>query len=159
MPVPYLPVYSTAQHALLGLVRSLAASMDYGRDGVRVNMVATNMLLPSAVETNGGGRTSVQLPTENGEDVGHIVAGLIGNTSADRESHTGEQEEEILHGRILYAMGREAVDVQDGLKISEHVWLGDTGKDAYDRASGNTNVNEAKGRWMLMDALDSPTLF
>ncbi|KPI39301.1 uncharacterized protein AB675_4971 [Cyphellophora attinorum] len=159
MPVPYLPVYSTAQHALLGLVRSLATSMDYGRDGVRVNMVATNMLLPSAVETNGGGRTSVQLPTENGEDVGHIIAGLIGNASADSEYRTGEQEEAILHGRILYAMGREAVDIQDGLNINERSWLGDTGKDAYDRASGNANGNEAKGRWMLMDALDSPTLF
>lgn len=148
-PVPYLPVYSTSQHAMLGLARSLGDSVDVKRDGVRVNLVATNMLLPSVVEAAGGGRMSVRLPGERGDDIGALVAGIIGEGLQGRGEH--------MHGRVLYANGDEAVDVQDGLDASERSWLGERAKEALDRASGKAG-GLGKGRWMLMDTggMDSP---
>ena len=165
VPVAYLPVYSAAQHALLGVGRSLGESVDVRRDGVRVNTVATNMLLPSVVEAKGGGRMSVRLPGDKGEDVGHVVAGLISNS----ESNEGRGlEEGELHGRVLYVTdtststgsgnGIGAVDVQDGLQISQHSWLGDQGKEALDRASGSADGVMGKGRWMLLDGAEGGLL-
>ncbi|ETN39488.1 uncharacterized protein HMPREF1541_05713 [Cyphellophora europaea CBS 101466] len=156
-PLPYLPLYSTAQHAILGLARSLGESVDVRRDGVRVNLVATNMLLPSVVEAEGGGRMSVRVPGDKGDDVSNIVAGVI----AEGLHHDGE----VLHGRVLYAIGEDAVDVQDGLRENESAWMGIRAKEALDRASGKMDGAETgtesgtgkwKGRWMLMDSLDSP---
>ena len=147
--VPYLPVYSSSQHAILGLARSLSESVDVKRDGVRVNLVASNMLLPSVVEAAGGGRMSVRLPGERGDDIGALVAGVIAEGLHGRGEH--------MHGRILYANDNEAVDVQDGLDGSEPSWLGERAKEALDRASGKAE-GLGKGRWMLMDTggMDSP---
>lgn len=141
-PVPFLPVYSSSQHAVLGLVRSLGTSVDVKRDGVRVNLVATNMLLPSVVEAAGGGRMSVRLPGERGDDVSAFVAGVIGDS--------GQRHREHMHGRILYVNGDEAVDVQDGLEACEDSWLGGRAKEALDQASGKAE-GLGPGRWMLMD--------
>lgn len=158
-PIPYLPVYSTTQHAILGLVRSLGQSVDLRRDGIRVNLVATNMLLPSVVEASGGGRMSVQLPEERADNIGNIVAGIVANAGSNAAAARGGgwDGEATLHGRVLYAMGEEAVDVQDGLDRSEGYWLGGRAKEALDKASGKSDGGvRVKGRWMLMDSPDSP---
>lgn len=156
-PVPFLPVYSSAQHATLGVARSLGDSVDVRRDGVRVNLVATNMLLPSVVEAAGGGRMSVRLPGERGDDVSNIVAGVIAEGLASSSSGRRGEVPTLMHGRLLYAVGEEAVDVQDGLQASERSWLGSKAKEALDRASGKAE-GLGKGRWMLMDTggMDSP---
>lgn len=148
MPVPYLPVYSSSQHAMLGITRSLSQSVDVKRDGVRVNLVATNMLLPSVVEAAGGGRMSVRLPGEKGDDIGALVAAIIGEGLQNKGEH--------MHGRVLYANGDEAVDVQDGLEASERSWLGARAKEGLERASGKSE-GLGRGSWMLMDTgVDAP---
>jgi NAD(P)-dependent dehydrogenase (short-subunit alcohol dehydrogenase family) len=163
VPTAHLPIYTAAQHATLGIARSLSQSVDVRRDGVRINLIATNMLLPSVIEGSGSGRMSVRLPSERGEDVAAIVAGVLSRAP-------NGQNKALMHGRVLYALGAEAVDVQDGLDANMVAWMGAKGSEAYARANGidlpdqppdtagrksTADSTASTARWMLLDSPDS----
>ena len=126
--VPDLLVYQVSCHAVLGIVRSLSATLDPERDGVRVNAVITNVMIPTA-KTMVGGRMSVQLPVGRVEDVSRVVAGVVGDGSLVSAEGGGG-----VHGRMLYVVGEEGWDVDDGLRRGEKVWLGERGREGLGRA-------------------------
>ncbi|KAG9776181.1 hypothetical protein KCU88_g4954, partial [Aureobasidium melanogenum] len=168
--IPSLPIYQISQHAILGLVRSLRATVDPDPergDGVRVNAVVTNVMVPRAIEQDGG-RMSVQLPIDRPEDVARVIGGVVaaGTTTSDTvntvisatgatslededgdntragvggEGKEGEEDrspiwyekgyergvrDRHLHGRVIYSVGLDCWDIQEGLDMSEPVWMG-----------------------------------
>ncbi|KAK5064792.1 hypothetical protein LTR84_000626 [Exophiala bonariae] len=157
---PLLPIYQVTQHSILGLLRSLRSTIDPDpeRDGVRINAVATNIMVPRAVAQSGG-RMSVQLPPDRPEDVARVVAGVIATNSSTpgiSESATGITNgggiwyekgfergvrEKFLHGRLIYTVGGEGWDIQEGLDRSESVWVG--GKSSEALAKGMTGLGLA----------------
>ncbi len=144
--VPNLVVYQVASHAVLGVVRGLSSSIDLERDGVRVNAVLTNVMIPTA-KTMQGGRMSVQLPVGRVEDVARVVTGVVGDGSI-----VGTEGGGAVHGKVLYVTGDEAVDIEDGLRRSEKFWLGEKGSDILKRAEDGWTGGGVE--WMLMDGLD-----
>ena len=144
--VPNLMVYQVASHAILGVVRSLSSSLDVERDGIRVNTVLTNVMIPTA-KTMAGGRMSVQLPVGRVEDVSRVVTGVVGDGSI-----VGTEGGGGVHGKAFYVTGDEAVDIEDGLRRSEKVWLGDKGSNGLKRAEDGWTGGGVE--WMLMDGLD-----
>ncbi|EHY53768.1 hypothetical protein HRR83_003982 [Exophiala dermatitidis] len=169
--LPSLPIYQVAQHAILGLVRSLRATVDPDPergDGVRVNAVVTNVMVPRAIEQSDGGRMSVQLPIDRPDDVARVIGGVVaaGATTSDTvntvisatgstshededgdntragvggEGKEGEEDrspiwyekgyergvrDRHLHGRVIYSVGLDCWDIQEGLDMSEPVWMG-----------------------------------
>jgi len=131
---PGLPIYQTAQHGILGLVRSLSSSIDLDRDRVRVNAVITNIMIARAM-AQVDGRISVQLPPDRPEDVSRVVVGIAAAGSGSGDEHgpgaiwyeKGSERvvtERDLHGRVIYAVGEECWDMQEGLDMSEIAWLG-----------------------------------
>ena len=144
--VPYLMVYQVACHTILGIVRSLSSSLDLERDGIRVNAVLTNVMIPTA-KTMIGGRMSVQLPVGRVEDVARIVTGVVGDGSVVSSESGGG-----VHGKVLYVTGDEAVDLEDGMRRSEKVWMGEKGKESLERAEEGWTGGGVE--WMLMDGLD-----
>ena len=144
--VPNLVVYQVASHAILGVVRGLASSLDVERDGVRVNAVLTNVMIPTA-KTMAGGRMSVQLPVGRVEDVARVAAGVVGDGSI-----VGPDSGGGVHGKVFYVTGDEAVDIEDGLLRSEKVWLGEKGSDGLKKAEEGWTGGGVE--WVLMDGLD-----
>jgi NAD(P)-dependent dehydrogenase (short-subunit alcohol dehydrogenase family) len=143
--IPYLGTYQIASHALLGVVRSLSASTTFHLDGVRVNAVCTNIMIPTA-KTMAGGRMSVQLPVGRVEDVARVIAGVVADGTVVSSGSEG------VHGRILYVTGDEAVDLEDGLRKAERAWLGERGKEVLSSAEEGWNGEGVE--WMLMDAFE-----
>jgi NAD(P)-dependent dehydrogenase (short-subunit alcohol dehydrogenase family) len=149
---PLLPIYQATQHSILGLLRSLRSTIDPDpeRDGVRINAVATNIMVPRAVAQSGG-RMSVQLPPDRPEDVARVVAGVVATNSStpgigDNESSITNgggiwyekgfergMREKYLHGRVIYTVGGDAWDIQEGLDRSESVWVGGKSSEALAR--------------------------
>jgi NAD(P)-dependent dehydrogenase (short-subunit alcohol dehydrogenase family) len=145
---PLLPIYQVAQHSILGLVRSLRSSIDPDpeRDGVRINAVVTNIMVPRAVAQSGGRSMSVQLPPDRPEDISRVVVGVVATNSttpdingADAPNGLGISDgggvwyekgfergmrEKHLHGRVIYSVGSEGWDIQEGLDRSEAAWMG-----------------------------------
>lgn len=158
---PMLPIYQITQHSILGLVRSLRSTVDPDpeRDGVRINAVVTNVMVPRAVAQSGG-RMSVELPPDRPEDVARVVAGVVATSSSNSSmSETGNDKgvtngggiwyekgyergmrERYLHGRVIYSVGLDCWDVQEGLDRSEPVWMGAKPSDALARAMNGLNV-------------------
>lgn len=161
---PLLPIYQTTQHALLGLVRSLRSAVDPDpeRDGVRVNAVVSNVMVPRATATAGGRSMSVQLPPDRPEDIARIVVGVVATNSSTpaisstantadadgagtgitngggiwyEKGHERGIRERFLHGRILYAagLGTDCWDIQEGLDRSEAAWVGARAAEAMAR--------------------------
>ncbi|KIW18405.1 hypothetical protein PV08_02693 [Exophiala spinifera] len=161
-----LPIYQIAQHGILGLVRSLRSAVDPDpeRDGVRINAVVTNIMVPRALAQSGG-RMSVQLPPDRPEDVARVVAGVVATSSANAAITTDGTDtgittgggiwyekgfergvrERYLHGRIIYGVGTECWDVQEGLDRSETLWMGAKPVEAMMKATGTTDVGQADG--------------
>ena len=133
--VLHLPIYQVTQHATLGVVRSLSSSVD-PNDGVRVNAVMTNIMVPS-VKAGAGGRMSLQFPPDRPEDVARVVASVVDDAVAG---------ELASHGRLLYVASGRAIDLQDGLDRSEGVWVGGTAKPVLDQA---TLAAGRDSQWML----------
>ncbi|KAK5370295.1 hypothetical protein LTS13_006885 [Exophiala xenobiotica] len=170
---PGLPIYQVTQHGILGLVRSLRSTVDPDPergDGVRINAVVTNVMVPRALAQTGG-RMSVQLPPDRPEDVARVVAGVVATSSANSVSATvttttkstkttttaGSEgtgmntngggiwyekgfergvRERFLHGRVIYSVGAECWDVQEGLDRSESVWIGTKPAEALNKGIG-----------------------
>jgi len=169
---PLLPIYQITQHSILGLLRSLRSTIDPDpeRDGVRINAVATNIMVPRAVAQSGG-RMSVQLPPDRPEDVARVIAGVIATNSSTPsvgDSQAGitngggiwyekgferGMREKYLHGRVIYTVGGEGWDVQEGLDRSESVWVG--GKSSEALAQGMAGLGLAaknagsESNWIL----------
>ena len=141
--IPHLPIYQVTQHATLGVVRSLSSSVD-PKDGVRVNGVMTNIMVPS-VKAQAGGRMSLQFPPDKPEDVARVVASVVDDAVAGVSAS---------HGRLLYVASGRAIDLQDGLDRSEGVWVGETAKPVLDQA---TLAAGRDSQWMLgmADGLDA----
>jgi hypothetical protein len=172
---PQLPIYQITQHAILGLVRSLRTGIDPDpeRDGVRINAVVTNVMVPRAVAQSGGRSMSVQLPPDRPEDVARAVVGVVATNSstpdingADASNGTGMtngggiwyekghergMREKYLHGRVIYAVGTECWDIQEGLDRSEAVWIGQKPAEALNRNMAGVGVNSAgsQSSWIL----------
>ena len=144
--VPNLMVYQAACHNILGIVRSFSSSINLERDEVRINAVLTNVMIPTA-KTMIGGRMSVQLPVGRVEDAARVVAGVVGDGSVMSSEGGGG-----VHGKVLYVVGEEAVDIEDGLRRSEKVWMGDKGKEGLERAEDGWTGDGVE--WMLMDGMD-----
>lgn len=163
---PLLPIYQVAQHSILGLVRALRATVDPDpeRDGVRINAVATNVMVPRAL-AQAGGRMSVQLPPDRPEDVARVVVGVVAtNSSTSVASEAGSDtgitngggiwyekgfergmRERYLHGRIIYSVGVDCWDLQEGLDRSEAVWLGARPSEALARGMKGLTVGPGVG--------------
>ncbi|KAI1616782.1 hypothetical protein EDD37DRAFT_661579 [Exophiala viscosa] len=156
---PMLPIYQITQHSILGLVRSLRSTVDPDpeRDGVRINAVATNVMVPRAVAQSGG-RMSVALPPDRPEDVARVVAGVVATSTSNTGNDTGVTHgggiwyekgyergmtERYLHGRVIYSVGLDCWDVQEGMDRSEPVWMGAKSSDALARAMNGLNVGSA----------------
>ncbi|ETI25329.1 hypothetical protein G647_02101 [Cladophialophora carrionii CBS 160.54] len=172
---PQLPIYQMTQHSILGLVRSLRTGFDPDpeRDGVRINAVVTNVMIPRAVAQAGGRSMSVQLPPDRPEDVARVVVGvvatnsttpdMIGHDSSDgggitngggiwyEKGHERGMREKYLHGRVIYAAGSECWDIQEGLDRSEAVWIGQKPAEALSRNMAGVSLNGAGGQssWIL----------
>lgn len=170
--MPLLPIYQITQHSILGLIRSLRTTVDPDpeRDGVRINAVATNIMVPRAVAQSGG-RMSVQLPPDRPEDVARVIVGVLATNSSTPSVGGGDSgisngggiwyekgfergmREKYLHGRILYSVGSECWDIQEGLDRSENIWIGGTSSEALARGmaglgiSGKTSGSESS--WIL----------
>ena len=172
---PQLPIYQITQHSILGLVRSLRTAIDPDpeRDGVRINAVVTNVMVPRAVAQSGGRSMSVQLPPDRPEDVAQVVVGVVATNSptpdingADsptgsgitsgggiwyEKGHERGMREKYLHGRVLYSVGTECWDIQEGLDRSEAVWIGQKPAEVLGRNMAGINSNNAGGQssWIL----------
>jgi NAD(P)-dependent dehydrogenase (short-subunit alcohol dehydrogenase family) len=165
---PFLPIYQVTQHSILGLLRSLRTTVnpDPEHDGVRINAVATNVMVPRAVAQSGG-RMSVQLPPDRPEDIARVIAGVVATNSTtmgSSENHGGGiwyekgsergMREKYLHGRLIYAAGAECWDVQEGLDMSESVWIGAKSSEALARGMaglvGGASKNvDGESSWIL----------
>ncbi|EXJ82762.1 hypothetical protein A1O3_06577 [Capronia epimyces CBS 606.96] len=177
---PLLPIYQATQHSILGLVRSLRTTIDPDpqRDGVRINAVATNIMVPCAIAQSGG-RMSVQLPPDRPEDIAQVVAGVVAtNSSTAASTEAGGDtgitngggiwyekgfergvRERYLHGRVIYSVGVLCWDVQEGLDRSEPVWIGARPSEALAKGMGGLNLTAggtgasagagAGGSWIL----------
>lgn len=163
---PLLPIYQATQHSILGLVRSLRTAIDPDpeRDGVRINAVASNIMVPRAFAQSGG-RMSVQLPPDQPEDIAQVIVGVVAagsSTSATSEarSDTGITNgggtwyekgyerglrERYLHGRVIYSVGVDCWDIQEGLDRSEPVWLGARPAEALARGMRGLNLASEPG--------------
>lgn len=169
---PLLPVYQVTQHSILGLLRSLRSTIDPDpeRDGVRINAVATNIMVPRAVAQSGG-RMSVQLPPDRPEDVARVVAGVIATNSATPSIGDGASgitngggiwyekgfergmREKFLHGRLIYTVGGDGWDIQEGLDRSESVWVGGKSSEALARGMAGLGLaaktTGSESTWIL----------
>lgn len=162
---PGLPIYQIAQHGILGLVRSLRSAVepDPERDGVRINAVVTNIMVPRALAQSGG-RMSVQLPPDRPEDVARVVAGVVATSSANAVATDGTDtgmttgggiwyekgfergvRERFLHGRVIYGVGTECWDVQEGLDRSETLWVGAKPVEAMMKGFGTAGAGVGQG--------------
>lgn len=172
---PQLPIYQVTQHAILGLVRSLRTQIDPDpdRDGVRINAVVSNVMVPRAVAQSGGRSMSVQLPPDRPEDIARVVVGVVatnastpdinGGDSSDgagmatgggiwyEKGHERGMREKHLHGRVVYSVGTECWDVQEGLDRSESVWIGAKPAEALKRGMAGVGLNGPGGgsSWIL----------
>ncbi|KIW53025.1 hypothetical protein PV05_08627 [Exophiala xenobiotica] len=168
---PGLPIYQVTQHGVLGLVRSLRSTVDPDpeRDGVRINAVVTNVMVPRALAQTGG-RMSVQLPPDRPEDVARVIAGVVATSNATSVSTTTSEgseggtgmtngggiwyekgfergvRERFLHGRVIYSVGAECWDVQEGLDRSESVWIGTKPAEALNKGIGGLSGGLGAGR-------------
>ena len=141
---PGLPIYQMTQHGVLGLMRSLRSSIVPEADGVRVNAVMTGVMVPRAT-SGAGGRMSVKLPSDNPEDIGRAVVGVIAAGVGEKTIVTRAGGR--LHGRALYVVGGEGFDIEEGLSNSESLWLGP--KAAEHLAQAQEGVG--KGSQWIMD--------
>jgi NAD(P)-dependent dehydrogenase (short-subunit alcohol dehydrogenase family) len=172
---PQLPIYQIAQHSILGLVRSLRTSVDPDpdRDGVRINAVVTNVMVPRAVAQAGGRSMSVQLPPDKPEDIARVVIGVVATNSSTPDINGTDgsngagitsgggiwyekgfergMREKYLHGRVIYGVGTDCWDIQEGLDRSEAVWLGQRPAEALTRNLAGVNLNSSGGQssWIL----------
>ena len=140
-PLPHLPIYSAAEHTLVGMSRSMAESISPYIDGVRINTVLTNMMVPTAIAKSGGGM-QLQFPVDRPEDISRVIAGVIG------EGRKNNDKAHEMHGRVLYLSGDQAVDLDDGLHKAGTAWMGYQHKEAFDKA--HAGIGETS-QWMLMD--------
>ncbi|KIX99797.1 uncharacterized protein Z520_04433 [Fonsecaea multimorphosa CBS 102226] len=169
---PQLPIYQVTQHSILGLVRSLWTNVDPDpeRDGVRINAVVTNVMVPRAVAQSGGRSMSVQLPPDRPEDVARVVVGVVATNASTPDIHGGDatggsgiasgggvwyekghergMREKYLHGRVIYAVGTEGWDVQEGMDRSEAVWLGQKPAEALNRSMAGVSL-DGQSAWIL----------
>ncbi|RVX73785.1 hypothetical protein B0A52_02675 [Exophiala mesophila] len=170
--MPLLPIYQVTQHSILGLIRSLRTTVDPDpeRDGVRINAVATNIMVPRAVAQSGG-RMSVQLPPDRPEDVGRVIVGVLATNSSTPSVPGGDtgisngggiwyekgfergMREKYLHGRILYSVGSESWDIQEGLDRSENIWVGGSSSEALARGMAGLGItgrmSGSESSWIL----------
>ncbi|KIW66210.1 hypothetical protein PV04_08410 [Phialophora macrospora] len=170
-----LPIYQMTQHSILGLVRSLRTGVDPDpeRDGVRINAVVTNVMVPRAIAQAGGRSMSVQLPPDRPEDVARVVVGVVATNSSTpdidgsdgsggggitngggiwyEKGHERGMREKYLHGRVIYAAGSDCWDIQEGLDRSEAVWIGQKPAEALSRTMAGASLNSAGGQssWIL----------
>ncbi|OAP59432.1 hypothetical protein AYL99_06730 [Fonsecaea erecta] len=169
---PQLPIYQVTQHSILGLVRSLWTNVDPDpeRDGVRINAVVTNVMVPRAVAQSGGRSMSVQLPPDRPEDIARVVVGVVATNASTPDINGGDStggggiasgggvwyekghergmREKYLHGRVIYAVGTEGWDVQEGMNRSEAVWLGQKPADALNRSMAGMSL-DGQSTWIL----------
>ncbi|KAJ9610816.1 hypothetical protein H2200_005593 [Cladophialophora chaetospira] len=172
---PQLPIYQITQHSILGLVRSLRTGVDPDpeRDGIRINAVVTNVMVPRAVSQAGGRSMSVQLPPDRPEDVGRVVVGVVATNSSTpdingadsstgggitngggvwyEKGHERGMREKYLHGRVIYSVGADSWDIQEGLDRSEAVWIGQKPAEALSKNMAGVSLNTAGGQssWIL----------
>ena len=116
---------------------------------------------------------SVQLPPDKPEDVARVVVGVVATNSsipdingADSSSGSGitsgggiwyekgherGMREKYLHGRVIYAVGTECWDIQEGLDRSETVWIGQKPAEFLSRNMAGLNLNSTGGQssWIL----------
>ncbi|KIX03369.1 uncharacterized protein Z518_06921 [Rhinocladiella mackenziei CBS 650.93] len=169
---PLLPIYQVTQHAILGLVRSLRTAVDPDpeRDGVRINAVATNIMVPRA-NAQSGGRMSVQLPPDRPDDVARVIVGVVATNSStsiptEASSETGlthgsgiwyekglerGMREKYLHGRVIYSVGVDCWDVQEGLDRSEPVWIGSRPAEVLAKSMSGLSVVDQEGSSWILD--------
>jgi NAD(P)-dependent dehydrogenase (short-subunit alcohol dehydrogenase family) len=141
---PFLPVYQTTQHGVLGLMRNLRSSINPETDGLRINAILTGVMVPRA--TSGvGGRMSVKLPSDMPEDVGRAVVGVVAAGMSEKTIVTRAGGR--LHGRALYVVGGEGYDIEEGLDNSESLWLGPKAADHLRQAQEGIG----KGSQWIMD--------
>jgi NAD(P)-dependent dehydrogenase (short-subunit alcohol dehydrogenase family) len=141
---PFLPIYQTAQHGILGLMRSLQSSINPETEGVRINVAMTGVMVPRA--TSGpGGRMSVKLPSDMPEDVGRAIVGIVAAGMGEKTIVTRAGGR--LHGRALYIVGGEGYDIEEGLGNSESLWLGGKAADHL----GQAQEGIGKGSQWIMD--------
>ncbi|OAL36379.1 hypothetical protein AYO20_04275 [Fonsecaea nubica] len=169
---PRLPIYQVTQHSILGLVRSLWTNIDPDpeRDGVRINAVVTNVMVPRAVAQSGGRSMSVQLPPDRPEDIARVVVGVVATNASTPDINGGDSSngsgiasgggvwyekghergmrEKYLHGRVIYAVGTEGWDVQEGMSRSEPIWLGQKPAESLNRSMAGLSL-DGQSTWIL----------
>jgi len=56
--------------------------------------------------------------------------------------------EKYLHGRVIYAVGTEGWDVQEGMNRSEAIWLGQKPAEALNRSLAGLSM-DGQSAWIL----------
>ena len=142
--VPFLPIYQTAQHSILGLMRSLRSSINPEIDGIRINAAMTGVMVPRAT-SGAGGRMSVKLPSDMPEDIARAVVGIVAAGLGEKTIVTRAGGR--LHGRALYIVGGEGYDIEEGLSNFEGLWLGPKATEHL----GQAQEGIGKGSQWIMD--------
>ena len=176
VPLPGLPIHQVNQHGVLGLVRSLRSLvMDAAAPvKVRVNAVCPSMMIPRTMAAVGG-RMSVKMPRDEPEDVARVAVGVVAASGlageesgrSSYETAAGDDDDEkmmksatgggprgpwndaesALHGRVLYMVGGgQCWDVDEGLALSEQMWLGQKGSESMRMAQDGIGK---ESQWVL----------
>lgn len=140
---PGMFLYSTAKHAVIGLMRSLRPYVTHSFPGIRVNAVCPSMTLTIMVDGIKEDWRDKSLPINRPEDIASVLVGTaaagpgtdamwydeqespnlhanesVGSTDWDNKLQRG------LHGRALYVLGAQCYDIEEGLDKTEPIWLG-----------------------------------
>lgn len=106
---PGLFAYSASKHGMMGLMRSLRGYLP-STFNVRVNIIC-----PWATDTEMLGAAydlwnQNSLPINSPEDVARIILQCAGD--------------ETIHGKAVYVADGRGFDIEEGLDVTEPVWLG-----------------------------------
>ncbi|KAE8381781.1 putative 3-hydroxyacyl-CoA dehydrogenase [Aspergillus bertholletiae] len=116
---PGMFLYSTAKHAVIGLMRSLRPYVANTFPGVRVNAVCPSMTRTNMVDGVVGDWQKGDLPVNGPEDIASVLVAIAAaGPDWDNKLQRG------LHGRAIYVLGGQSYDIEEGLDKTEPIWLG-----------------------------------
>ncbi|KJR80505.1 oxidoreductase, short chain dehydrogenase [Sporothrix schenckii 1099-18] len=111
LDTPGIPIYNTAKHGVLGLVRSLRDQLEGETHGaIRINLVA-----PAFVQTQFTAHVlhlwqRENLPINQPADIANALLFLGLNRA--------------YHGRAIYAAGGQYAEIEGAIETTRNVWLG-----------------------------------
>ncbi|KAE8342133.1 hypothetical protein BDV24DRAFT_162684 [Aspergillus arachidicola] len=158
---PGMFLYSTAKHAVIGLMRSLRPYVTRSFPGVRVNAVCPSMTITGMVDGVKGDWQQGNLPVNQPEDIAHTLIGIaaacpgsdamwyderespglharesVGSTNWDNKLQRG------IHGRAIYVLGAKCYDIEEGLDKTEPIWLGKEASQTVKAAQQSLGVGD-----------------